>query len=182
MAARKAISKKVRFEIFKRDGFCCAYCGKRPPQTTLEVDHINPVVNGGDNSIDNLITSCFDCNRGKGKGLLSSIPESLKDKAKRIKECELQLSEYRKIIEVQEKRITSDVWDVVHELFNEDRNTIRTAWFKSIRQFNDILGLDEVISSAQLAYYKIGHKTNEENYFKYFCGICWNKVKAADNG
>ena len=24
-----AISKKIRFEVFKRDGFQCAYCGKQ---------------------------------------------------------------------------------------------------------------------------------------------------------
>jgi len=182
MPQRKAISKKSRFEIFKRDGFSCQYCGKRPPQTTLEVDHIHPVSSGGLNDESNLITSCFDCNRGKGKGLLSSVPESLKEKAKRIKECELQLSEYRKIISAQESRIASDAWHVVHELFNSDRNSIRTDWFKSIRQFNDILGRDEVILSAQLAYYKVGHKVTEENYFKYFCGICWNKVKEVSNG
>lgn len=182
MAVRKSISKKLRFDVFKRDGFCCAYCGKKPPQTTLEVDHIDPVANGVGNAIDNLVTSCFECNRGKGKGLLSSVPESLKEKAKRIKECELQLSEYRKIIDAQESRIASDAWHVVHELFNSDRNSIRTDWFKSIRQFNDILGRDEVVLSAQLAYYKVGRKVTEENYFKYFCGICWNKVKEASNG
>ena len=36
------ISKKLRFEVFKRDGFQCAYCGKTPPEVSLEVDHIQP--------------------------------------------------------------------------------------------------------------------------------------------
>lgn len=183
MQKRKAITKKVRFDIFKRDGFCCAYCGRKPPKTTLEIDHIDPVFNGGDNSPENLITSCFDCNRGKGKCLLSSVPESLKQKAKRIKECELQLSEYRKIIDVQESRIKSDVWDVVHELFGAGRNEIRTDWFKSIRQFNDILGRAETLNAAEITSYKVLHKNfSDENHFKYFCGICWNKVKEANNG
>jgi hypothetical protein len=31
MAKRKAISKKTRFEVFKRDAFTCVYCGKRAP-------------------------------------------------------------------------------------------------------------------------------------------------------
>lgn len=26
---RKAMSKKLRFEVFKRDGFCCQYCGAK---------------------------------------------------------------------------------------------------------------------------------------------------------
>ena len=32
MAERKPISKKTRFEIFKRDGFSCRYCGAHPPE------------------------------------------------------------------------------------------------------------------------------------------------------
>ena len=63
--ARKNITKKVRFEVFKRDSFKCQYCGKSAPDVVLEVDHIIPVAKGGDNDISNLITACFDCNRGK---------------------------------------------------------------------------------------------------------------------
>lgn len=65
-AKRKAISKKVRFEVFKRDSFTCQYCGKAAPDVILHVDHIHPVSKGGDNSILNLITSCAGCNGGKG--------------------------------------------------------------------------------------------------------------------
>lgn len=64
---RKPITKKLRFEVFKRDAFTCQYCGRMAPDVILDVDHINPVSNGGDNDIVNLITSCKDCNRGKGK-------------------------------------------------------------------------------------------------------------------
>ena len=67
---RKGIPQKIRFEIFKRDSFTCQYCGQEVPDIVLNVDHINPVKNGGDNNITNLITSCFDCNSGKGARLL----------------------------------------------------------------------------------------------------------------
>ena len=65
MAKRKNLAKSVRFEVFKRDSFKCQYCGKSAPDVVLEVDHIIPVSKGGDNDISNLITACFDCNRGK---------------------------------------------------------------------------------------------------------------------
>jgi 5-methylcytosine-specific restriction endonuclease McrA len=71
-----SLSKKLRFEVFKRDGFKCQYCGNHPPIVVLEVDHINPVSKGGTNEIDNLVTSCFDCNRGKGNRELTCIPQS----------------------------------------------------------------------------------------------------------
>lgn len=66
-----AISKRIRFEIFKRDGFCCQYCGSRPPEVVLEVDHIDPRSNGGNDDEINLITSCFECNRGKSNRTLN---------------------------------------------------------------------------------------------------------------
>lgn len=69
--ARKSLSKKVRFEVFKRDSFTCQYCGQSAPTIILNIDHVIPVASGGDNSILNLVTSCFDCNSGKGKRELS---------------------------------------------------------------------------------------------------------------
>lgn len=65
MAKRKGLSKKIRFEVFKRDKFTCQYCGRKAPEVVLNVDHIDPVAGGGTNEITNLITSCFSCNSGK---------------------------------------------------------------------------------------------------------------------
>ena len=62
---RKPISKRTRFEVFKRDMFSCQYCGKKSPDVVLHVDHIKPVSKGGKNTITNLITACRDCNLGK---------------------------------------------------------------------------------------------------------------------
>lgn len=63
---RQPISKKARFEVFKRDMFTCQYCGAQSPDVVLHCDHINPVAAGGDNDILNLITACAGCNAGKG--------------------------------------------------------------------------------------------------------------------
>lgn len=68
--ARKALTKKTRFEVFKRDSFACQYCGQCAPIVVLNVDHIHPIASGGTNDILNLITSCFDCNSGKKDRLL----------------------------------------------------------------------------------------------------------------
>jgi hypothetical protein len=38
----------------------------------LEIDHICPIAEGGTNHISNLVTSCRDCNRGKGAELLGA--------------------------------------------------------------------------------------------------------------
>lgn len=68
---RKAISKKTRFEVFKRDKFTCQYCGQSAPDVILNADHIVPASKGGDNDIMNLVTSCKDCNAGKSDRELS---------------------------------------------------------------------------------------------------------------
>lgn len=70
--ARKQVSKSIRFEVFKRDSFTCQYCGQKSPDVVLEVDHITPVAEGGDNDILNLVTACKACNAGKSDRLLSS--------------------------------------------------------------------------------------------------------------
>ena len=38
----KYMKKSLRFDVFNRDGFTCQYCGKKPPECILEVDHILP--------------------------------------------------------------------------------------------------------------------------------------------
>jgi hypothetical protein len=68
-----AVSKRLRFEIFKRDGFACRYCGRRPPEVLLEADHIHPRSSGGEDEELNLVTSCSDCNRGKSDKLLGTV-------------------------------------------------------------------------------------------------------------
>ncbi len=78
---RKPISKKTRFEVFKRDSFKCQYCGKSAPDVILHVDHIHPVSKGGGNDILNYLTACADCNGGKSDILLSDDSVVSKQKA-----------------------------------------------------------------------------------------------------
>lgn len=71
MSLRVPISKRLRFEVFKRDSFQCCYCGRKSPEVVLHVDHVNPVSKGGTNELINLITACIECNLGKGDKTLS---------------------------------------------------------------------------------------------------------------
>lgn len=62
---RRAIGSRVRFRVLRRDGFTCRYCGRRPPDVVLHIDHVVAVANGGTNDERNLITACALCNMGK---------------------------------------------------------------------------------------------------------------------
>ena len=66
------VSRRLRFEIFRRDDYTCKYCGASPAVTKdveLTVDHVIPVTLGGGDEPTNLATACQPCNAGK-----SSIP------------------------------------------------------------------------------------------------------------
>ena len=71
---------KKRFEVFKRDGFRCQYCWKCSKDVTLEIDHIIPQANWGNDDFNNLITACRECNMGKWKEELDSKDSTFKIK------------------------------------------------------------------------------------------------------
>jgi len=54
--------KENRLKIFERDKYICHYCKKQLTRFSATLDHILPVSKGGDNSFDNLITACLQCN------------------------------------------------------------------------------------------------------------------------
>lgn len=172
---REAISKKRRFDVFKRDGFACQYCGATPPGVLLHVDHINPVALGGKSGIDNLITACEPCNLGKGARALSDVPPSLVEKAERAKEREAQIIAYNDALSAAAKRIDEDSWDVA-AIFMEAhcRTSIRKDYRRSIKTFLEKLPKQEVVDAMDRA---LGMAKGHDGTFRYFCGICWNKIK-----
>ncbi len=182
MANRKQISKKTRFEVFKRDSFACQYCGSTPPGVVLHVDHITPVALGGKNNIDNLLTSCCDCNLGKGATPLSSAHPaiSMADKAKQIKEREEQIREYNKMLTAEANRIEDDAWNVVRVLENNpNADSYNRSKFQNIKRFVSMLPLPLVCEAAEIATSKM--HVGSQRQFKYFCGVCWNMIREAGN-
>ncbi len=81
MGKRKTLKPSLRFEVFKRDKFTCQYCGRAAPDVLLHVDHIQPASKAGADDILNLITSCIDCNLGKGARLLTDDTALAKQRA-----------------------------------------------------------------------------------------------------
>ena len=180
MPKRKQLSKKVRFEVFKRDDFTCQYCGSVPPSVVLEIDHVTPVSKGGDNDINNLVTSCFDCNRGKTNIELDRITPALSENLEVLKAKEEQLREYRKFISNIKRRKTRDI-NKISAIF-EDGFPERelTSKFKriSVSRFLDKLPLHEVEDAMTKA---IDIIPNSSDAVSYFCGICWNKIRKSES-
>ena len=133
---RTSLGDKLRFEIFKRDSFTCQYCGNQPPNVVLWVDHIQPVSKGGSDESINLVTSCKECNRGKGDRKLSALPPSVDDIISEQAETIAQLTAYNDFlrrIHAIEREATDDLVSYFeetsgYELNKEDAASIKTAW------------------------------------------------------
>lgn len=178
-AKRKALSPRVRFEVFKRDGFTCTYCGAHPPAAVLHVDHILAVASGGSSDPDNLTTACNVCNGGKGARPLDVAPQSLADRASEVAEREAQLRGYAEVMEARRQRIEEDCWKVIEELEGQSE-TFRRGWFRSVKTFVERLGVPETLDAADIARAKFSYQRRKR--FLYFCGICWRKIKHAEGG
>lgn len=176
---RKAITKKTRFEIFKRDSFSCQYCGATPPSVTLHVDHIHPVSKGGGNENSNLVTSCSSCNVGKSDIPLDIVGGSLQEKAALIKEREAQIKGYYKAIAESKKRVDRESWLIAAAMngseYVESYNSNR---LKSISMFLEKTDFYSVLDAAEIAANKF-NCSDSFDQFKYFCGICWKTIKEA---
>ena len=61
----RTIPLTLRFLVLRRDDFRCTYCGRRPPEVILHLDHKEPFSAGGLATAENLRTACQECNVGK---------------------------------------------------------------------------------------------------------------------
>lgn len=178
MAERKPLQKKLRFDVFKRDGFKCQYCGNTPPLIVLEIDHIIPVSKKGTDEIDNLITSCFDCNRGKSNIELNILPQRTSDKAIFLQEREEQYKAYKKLLVSIDKRIKKEMTEVddVYSRYFPGYSLSEGFKENSLKRFIKSLGVPFCIDAMNKACYKL-QGYNEDKAIRYFCGICWNKMR-----
>ena len=172
-----SISKKLRFDIFKRDGFLCGYCGRTPPSVVLEIDHIKPKVSGGLDDINNLLTACFDCNRGKKAVPLSSIPKSIIENLNVLREREAQSAAYNRFIrKIKDKE---NVWITkLNEIYTRTfpgwelspsfkNGSLRNTFFKK-------LPFPEIEEAMEIACDR--KRRDQKNCIRYFCGIVWKKI------
>jgi hypothetical protein len=52
--------------LFRRDCNTCLYCGETFPFRELSRDHVRPIVQGGGDHWNNVVTACKPCNHAKG--------------------------------------------------------------------------------------------------------------------
>ena len=136
---RQPIPRKLRHEVFKRDGYRCRECGASKDETSLEIDHILPVAKGGTNDIDNLQTLCKECNRMKHtdewvggetdleliENELFMLEEKLKDAKQSLKQAknEDEMLDIKFTIKKLEKEYIPQVKDKLNKSIQKEKDT-----------------------------------------------------------
>lgn len=176
---RKAIGKKVRFEVFKRDSFTCQYCGASAPDVVLQVDHIDPVSKGGEHSVMNFITSCQGCNAGKSDRLISD--DSV---IKRQKEQLDQLNERREQIEMMLKwrEAMNDIDSYQVEVIAAEWKTMAIGYqlnaegLRTVRKLLKKYGLPAVMDALSIIADQYLEFADDGRATVSSVGIAWGKL------
>lgn len=169
------LSKKVRFEVFKRDKFTCQYCGKAAPDVVLHCDHIHPASRGGEDDILNLVTSCVDCNLGKGARMLgddSAVAmqrEQLAALEERRQQIEMMLEWRRELGALND--------DVIHTVVAAIENfsttfTPNESGKSDIRRWLKRYTLEEILTAVDASFGQYIEFDNEDNA----TSESWNKA------
>jgi hypothetical protein len=180
MTKRNPVSKRLRFEIFKRDGFACVYCGRSPAASPLHVDHVVPVEGGGSSKPENLVSACEDCNQGK-----SSVPlEEKKLRALAVVSKKRQrehADQVRAFIE-NEKRLEaqrSETADLLADSWEERLGPISQQTYsrlKSLVAADPVTAVLQAITITGAKFKKVEEFSGREDLarLKYFSGVMRN--------
>lgn len=174
----KPIPRRLRFEILRRDGHTCRYCGASAPDVPLTVDHVVPRALGGDDEPSNLVAACKDCNSGKS----STSPDEhvvadVDQRALRWAAAMQQVAETRR---AQWAQLDQDVARFDHAWaqwwYGEDKRPIPRDddWRRSITRFLEA-GLD-IADLEHFVHVAGNSKASAGATWKYFCGCCWTEL------
>lgn len=166
-----AVSKRLRFEILRRDQHTCRYCGAKAPDVPLRVDHVIPEALGGPTEPSNLVTACEPCNSGKSSVALDgAVVEDIKADALRF--AELQRQAYAVLVDRVDDRIYyaaqwKSIW--AFKPIPDDWENTLGRWFEMGVPIELVLDAARTAQRNPKAFVGDGR-------FRYFCGIVWNQV------
>jgi len=177
-----AVSKRLRYEILRRDSHTCRYCGASAPDVPLRVDHVTPVALGGGDEPGNLVTSCEPCNSGKSSATVdSAIVADVSEDALRWSAAMQQAADekrqeqkpklaYRQVFQKAWIGWTrEDGWKTV-------RMELPEGWKASLDAFYEA-GLPQEVWPDIVEKAMTNPTVKVDNTFRYACGIGWRMVK-----
>lgn len=171
-----AASRRLRFEILKRDNYSCRYCGAKAPDVTLTVDHVIPTTLGGGDEPNNLVTACQPCNSGKA----SVSPES-----GLVEDVDAAALLWAKAMERAHEMRRTELDDIDRAL-----NQFNGLWRQGLTSAYDygrpenwdgsiVVFLQNGLTMEDLCRYvnvAFTARINTDTVWRYFCGCCWNEI------
>lgn len=175
-----AVSKRLRFEILKRDNHTCRYC--RSQENELTIDHVIPVALGGQDIPGNLVAACKDCNSGKTSStpddhLVAEVADAALLQARRFQEA---LKAQSRVIgdRQQAADFFPDMWDTAAARYGQSFAEPEADWEQSVIRWVG-LGIDANIFEDAIEIAMSSPGVTQRNRYRYFCGVMNRKIKKA---
>jgi len=175
-ARKRKVGKRLRFEILKRDGFACRYCGASAVADVLHVDHVVPIAEGGSNEPHNLVTACAPCNGGKGAVPLDRSRISPRKSAEDLREQAEQIRAYTDaamaLVDARQH-----LYDRLCDIWREEVGCDPLmSWYKQLPRLTQAVPVEVLITAIKAvgARQARGY-ISDINMAKYFGG-CVRKV------
>lgn len=171
-----ALSKRLRYEILRRDGNACRYCGACAPEVTLTVDHVIPTALGGSDQPENLVAACRDCNAGKS----ASSPDSAL-----VADVAEEALLWRQLTEVAGAQLRAE--RAASEEFVGEALSLWAAYCSHWSAPRDAANSLEKMYAAGAVAEDVAYAASVTAstfgvtyHWSYFCGIVWKHIKRRD--
>lgn len=170
-----AVSKRTRYEVLRRDGNRCRYCGGQAPDVTLTVDHVVPVALGGSDDPGNLVAACRDCNAGKS----SSSPE-----ASVVADVAAESFRWAEALRITMRQAEDDLAErsryrsqfiEAWEYYDSKLVFLPSSWTSSLNHWHALgvpVGL--VTEAVDIAFGQ--ERVPNRDLFRYMAGVIWRRL------
>lgn len=188
-----AVSKRLRYEVLRRDNHTCRYCGAAAPDAPITIDHVVPVSLGGADDPSNLVAACRDCNAGK-----SSVPADAPMVADVAQVAVRWSAAMQKAADLRANEMLAEddlldqfecLWTAYWMIVPSENDTSTpyrhpgrwyaprpTDWRQSVINFiASGLDIEFFAKAVRCALHESRH-VEWENSWRYFCGICWREL------
>ncbi len=168
-----AVSRSLRFQILRRDNNTCTYCGRKPPEVKLTIDHVVPEALGGSDDPSNLTTACEDCNGGKSATPAdASTVAAVQEDARRWATAQQFVAE-KMLEEMRQRSGKHDQFDAAWRRAGGPSRP--STWTRSVDGFLSAgLPIEVLVDCVDRAMSSTKVAAGER--FRYFCGIAWARV------
>lgn len=178
-----SVSKRLRFEVMRRDGHRCLYCGRDPDDgVKLTIDHVVPAALGGTDDPSNLCTACTECNAGKSSiqpdgPLVARVSAEALRWAHAREQAIAAWHAKQEDLDSQcaQFREAWDEWRVGHSDEPGRPVPIPSGWRDSVERW-----LDEGLTVADLCRMTdtaMGNtRVGPDSTWRYLCGIVWRTL------